>query len=213
MAAGKLSTKIALSIIISILIIIPLYMSLLGMVFWITDEARFKQCLNNPPYLYEMIKYLLNYWWVYRTNPQFPPDFSIKLFSLPLMSLFVSIILTYSMRAPLLDFRPMKKKETVHGDAHWASEAEIKAAKLRSKKGLLLGRTGHNNYLIADDFQHVLLFAPTGSGKGVGFVLPNLVFWQGSLICHDIKGENHDLTSGYREKVLKQKVFLWNPAD
>jgi type IV secretion system protein VirD4 len=90
---------------------------------------------------------------------------------------------------------------------------EIRAARLRSKKGVLLGRTGNNNYLVVDDFQHVLLFAPTGSGKGVGFVIPNLVFWEDSVICHDIKMENHELTSGYRQKVLKQNVFLWNPAD
>ena len=117
------------------------------------------------------------------------------------------------MRAPLIDFRPGKKKESLHGDAHWATEGEIRGAKLRARKGLLLGRTGANNYLICDDFQHVLLFAPTGSGKGVGFVIPNLVFWEDSLICHDIKMENHELTSGYRQSVLKQKVFLWNPAD
>ena len=114
--------------------------------------------------------------------------------------------------APLLDFRPFKKKETVHGDAHWATEPEIKKAKLRAKKGLLLGRTGKNDYLIADDFQHVLLFAPTGSGKGVGFVIPNLLFWEQSVVCHDIKLENYELCSGWRHSI-GQEVYVWNPAD
>ena len=69
------------------------------------------------------------------------------------------------------------------------------------------------DFLIAKDYQHILLFAPTGSGKGVGFVIPNLLFWKESVIVHDIKLENYEYTSGWRKKNLKQKVFLWNPAD
>jgi len=82
-----------------------------------------------------------------------------------------------------------------------------------ASKGFLLGRTGAKNYLVADDFQHVLLFAPTGSGKGVGFVIPNLLFWEESIVCHDIKLENYELTSGYRNKSLGQECYVWNPAD
>jgi type IV secretion system protein VirD4 len=37
-------------------------------------------------------------------------------------------------------------------------------------------------YFVADGFQHSLLFAPTGSGKGVGFVIPNLLFWDHSVV-------------------------------
>jgi type IV secretion system protein VirD4 len=75
---------------------------------------------------------------------------------------------------------------------------------------MLLGNTG-KGYLVADGYQHALLFAPTGSGKGVGFVIPNLLYWQDSVVVHDIKLENFELTSGYREK-MGQKVYLWNPA-
>ena len=213
MAAKSFSVKVTVAVIVLFMVLVPLYGSLVGVVYWIYGSSYVDACINSPQYLFEMIKYIGNYWWVYHSNPQFQTDFSIHLFAPPIMSLVFSGLLIFAMRAPLTDFRPFKKKESLHGDAHWASEAEVKAAKLRSKKGLLLGRTGQNNYLICDDYQHVLLFAPTGSGKGVGFVLPNLVFWEGSLICHDIKGENHDLTSGYREKRLKQKVYLWNPAD
>jgi type IV secretion system protein VirD4 len=117
------------------------------------------------------------------------------------------------VRAPLFDWRPLKQEESIHGDAHWAGEPEVRRARLRCKRGILLGRTGKNNYLIADDYQHALLFAPTGSGKGVGFVIPNLLFWEQSCICHDIKMENYELTSGYRSKVMKQDCFVWNPAD
>ena len=120
------------------------------------------------------------------------------------------IFFLFLFRAPLLDFRPFGAPEKLHGDAKWAGEREIIKAGLRKKKGLLLGVTGRG-FLIADGYQHALLFAPTGSGKGVGFVIPNLLFWQESCICHDIKLENFELTSGYRKKI-GQKVYLWNAA-
>ena len=58
----------------------------------------------------------------------------------------------------------------------------------------------------------MFVIAPTGSGKGVGFVIPNLLFWQDSVVVHDIKLENYELTSGFRQKKLKQETYLWNPA-
>ncbi len=127
--------------------------------------------------------------------------------------IFLGLFTLFMMRAPLMDFRPYRKKEKIHGDAKWASESDIRRAKMRAKKGFLLGRTGAANYLVIDDFQHVLLFAPTGSGKGVGFVIPNLLYWEESVICHDIKMENYELTSGYRSKRLGQQCYVWNPAD
>ncbi len=140
-------------------------------------------------------------------------DFYAKFYGPPVGGFFLALVTLFAMRAPLLDFRPFKKKESIHGDAKWASEEMIRKAKLRAKKGVILGRTGARNYLIGDDFQHILLFAPTGSGKGVGFVIPNLLFWEESVVCHDIKMENYELTSGYRFKKMNQPCFVWNPAD
>lgn len=104
-----------------------------------------------------------------------------------------------------------KKKEKVHGDAKWADPDEIERAGLRSKAGMLLGRDD-NGYFVSAGYQHSLLFAPTGSGKGVGFVIPNLLFWEESCVVHDIKLENYDLTSGWRTSI-GQKCFVWSPAD
>lgn len=112
----------------------------------------------------------------------------------------------------ILTYRIFKKESSLHGDAHWATEAEIKKSGLRAKKGMVMGNT-KKGYLVCDGYQHSLIFAPTGSGKGVGFVIPNLLFWEESLICHDIKLENFELTSGWRRKDLKQKVYAWVPAD
>lgn len=135
-----------------------------------------------------------------------------KLFFTPLICLSVVAIIIYSIRDSLSEIKPFKKKEKIYGDARWATEKDVKAAGLRSKSGMLLGVDKHG-YYIADGYQHALLFAPTGSGKGVGFVIPNCLFWEDSLFVHDIKLENYQLTSGYREKHMGQKCYVWAPAD
>jgi len=112
----------------------------------------------------------------------------------------------------LLTWKPFQEEESKHGTAHWATPSEVQKAGLRKKRGLLLGKY-KGKFLVVDDYQHILLFAPTGSGKGVGFVIPNLLFWDQSVIVHDVKLENYELTSGYRFHKLKQKVFVWNPAE
>jgi len=138
--------------------------------------------------------------------------FVVKLWLATLIPYTFILTLAWIFRAPLIDWRPFKKPESIHGDAHWATDSEVKKMGLRAKSGVLLGKF-RNQFLIAEGFQHILLFAPTGSGKGVGFVIPNLLFWHDSVIVHDIKLEIYELTSGWRKNHLKQKVFLWNPAD
>ncbi len=137
--------------------------------------------------------------------------FILKLWIATLTPYTLLGLIGFVFRAPLGDFRPFKKPESIHGAAKWASAKDIKKMGLRAKHGALLGKY-KGNFLVADGYQHILLFAPTGSGKGVGFVIPNLLFWRDSVIVHDIKLENYELTSGWRKKDLRQKVFLWNPA-
>ena len=141
------------------------------------------------------------------------PVYAAKILGATVTPLFMLGATLFALRAPLADWRPFQPKEKVYGDAHWATDRDIKRAGLKSKKGMLLGRDNRNQFLVADGFQHALLFAPTGSGKGVGFVIPNLLWWEDSVVVHDIKLENYELTSGFRHEKLKQKVFVWNPAD
>jgi type IV secretion system protein VirD4 len=122
-----------------------------------------------------------------------------------------AIVLAYIFRKAIYKYEPYKKKVNVHGSAKWATEKDIRDAGLRTKKGMLLGKDS-GGYYVADGFQHALLFAPTGSGKGVGFVIPNLLFWEDSIIVHDIKLENHEVTSGWRAK-QGQKTYVWSPAE
>ncbi len=137
------------------------------------------------------------------------------LFSFFLTIIIAPQVLFYAIvircRKSLYAIRPFKEAQSIHGEAHWATEEEIKKVGLRGKHGMLVG-CDDNGYLIADGYEHTLLFAPTGSGKGVGFVIPNLLFWDESAIVHDIKLENYELTSGWRAK-QGQNVYLWNPAN
>jgi type IV secretion system protein VirD4 len=84
-----------------------------------------------------------------------------------------------------------------YGSARWATRAEVAGAGLLGADGVVLGRLDRD-YLRHDGPEHVLCFAPTRSGKGVGLVVPTLLTWPGSAIVHDIKGENWDLTAGFR---------------
>jgi type IV secretion system protein VirD4 len=76
--------------------------------------------------------------------------------------------------------------------------------------GVMLGRAAAG-YLRHDGPEHVLCFAPTRSGKGVGLVVPSLLTWPGSVIVHDIKGENWSLTSACRARV--GRVLLFDPTN
>jgi len=99
---------------------------------------------------------------------------------------------------------------TTYGSARWASLEEIRSASLFDGKGVFLGRLV-NEYLRHDGPEHVLAFAPTRSGKGVGLVIPTLLSWTGSAVIHDIKGENWLLTAGWRSRF--SHCLLFNPAD
>ena len=148
-------------------------------------------------------------WWANRNS--YPAVVELKLFVSVLGPFSTLAMIFWSTRSVILNWKPFEKKESLHGDAKWATEKEIRKIGLRSKHGLLLGKD-KKGFLIAGGFQHALLFAPTGSGKGVGFVIPNLLFWKDSVIVHDIKLENYELTSGYRKKI-GQEVYCWSPAD
>ncbi len=102
------------------------------------------------------------------------------------------------------------KNVATYGSARWADKPEVKAAGLLDPDGVVLGRY-ERDYLRHDGPEHVLCFAPTRSGKGVGLVVPSLLTWPGSAIVHDIKGENWQLTSGFRSN--HGRVLLFDPTN
>lgn len=102
------------------------------------------------------------------------------------------------------------KNSVTYGSARWATRVEISGEGLIGRDGVVLGKLNHD-YLRHDGPEHVLCFAPTRSGKGVGLVVPSLLTWPGSAIVHDIKGENWQLTAGWRARF--GRVLLFDPTN
>ncbi len=106
-------------------------------------------------------------------------------------------------------FKP--KKKSIHGDARFASSADLANAGMfkKSESGIVVGSMGGKLVRLSGQ-QFVILAAPTRSGKGVGVVIPNLLEYGESIVVLDIKQENFDLTSGWRAS-QGHEVFLFNP--
>lgn len=102
------------------------------------------------------------------------------------------------------------KLVTTYGSARWADAADIRKAGLTQPAGVFLGRHV-DQYLRHEGPEHVLTFAPTRSGKGVGLVVPTLLSWPASAVIHDIKGENWQITAGWRSRF--SHCLLFNPTD
>lgn len=104
------------------------------------------------------------------------------------------------------------KRLTTYGSSRWSNTRDLKRAGLFDARGVFLGRTD-DNYLRHDGSEHVMAFAPTRSGKGVGLVVPTLLSWTDSAVIHDIKGENWEITSGWRSTFSHCLLFdPTNPA-
>jgi type IV secretion system protein VirD4 len=103
------------------------------------------------------------------------------------------------------------KARPLHGAARFATPRDIEAAGLRAKKGLLLAQA-NGRLLTFGGSEHVIVYAPTRSGKGVGVVIPNLLSWSDSVVVLDIKKENFIKTAGFRA-AHGQKVYLFDPVD
>jgi type IV secretion system protein VirD4 len=119
----------------------------------------------------------------------------------------ISIVVAFAMSV----WRAREAKTAAtYGSARWAKGPEIRRAGFVGPDGVILGRF-EGRYLRHDGPEHVLCFAPTRSGKGVGLVVPTLLTWPGSCIVHDIKGENWTLTSGFRAR--HGRVLLFDPTN
>lgn len=103
------------------------------------------------------------------------------------------------------------KPRSLHGNAGFATRAEIARAGLLGKEGLILGRLGRR-FVMLDGQQSVILAAPPRSGKDVGVCIPNALNWPGSLVVTDIKRENWAVTSGYRS-ACGQACYRFEPLE
>nr|WP_241767062.1 IncP-type conjugal transfer protein TraG [Hyphomonas oceanitis] len=103
-----------------------------------------------------------------------------------------------------------EKNATTYGSARWSSSLDVRKAGLFGVTGVVLGRF-RRRYLRHAGAEHVMAFAPTRSGKGVGLVVPTLLSWTGNAIIHDIKGENWSLTSKWRSGF--SRCIRFDPTD
>ncbi|EHW7386085.1 type IV secretory system conjugative DNA transfer family protein [Escherichia coli] len=125
-----------------------------------------------------------------------------------------------------------KANEYLHGSARWADKKDIQAAGLLPRprtalevitgkhpltsSGVYVGgwedKEGNFHYLRHSGPEHVLTYAPTRSGKGVGLVVPTMLSWAASAVITDLKGELWALTAGWRQKHARNKVLRFEPA-
>ena len=103
-----------------------------------------------------------------------------------------------------------EKNATTYGSARWSSVRDVRRSGLLGSSGVVLGRL-KGRYLRHAGAEHVMAFAPTRSGKGVGLVIPTLLSWTGNAIIHDIKGENWALTSKWRSGF--SRCVRFDPTD
>jgi type IV secretion system protein VirD4 len=113
----------------------------------------------------------------------------------------------------------------VHGSARWAKKEDLIDAGLLPREGgpsaeVSVYTGGYYDaaakkllYLVHGGPEHILAFAPTRSGKGVGLVVPSLLRWADSVLVYDLKGENFALTSGWRKEELGSIIIRLDPGD
>lgn len=104
------------------------------------------------------------------------------------------------------------KTPTSHGSARWATEEELEKTGLLKPEGVILGLSKTGKYIRHDGPEHICVYAPTRSGKGVGIIIPTLLVWKHSVVVTDIKGENWGITAGYRKEHLGNKVIKFDPT-
>lgn len=128
-------------------------------------------------------------------------------------------LISFFLPVALIGHYRSKIDGVLHGSARWAQRKDILAAGLLAKKsresvivGAWLDPAGRTHWLRHSGPEHVLTYAPTRSGKGVGLVIPSLLEWPASTVVTDLKGELWELTAGWRSREGKNRVLRYEPA-
>ncbi|EPF46069.1 hypothetical protein HMPREF1222_02159 [Treponema vincentii F0403] len=119
--------------------------------------------------------------------------------------------------------RSLRQKEVyLYGTARWATKKDLKNAGMFRETGVVCGQTADAKisaeYNAKDDAvrlktisegkkllchsgkTNTLCLAPTRSGKGVSVIIPTLLNYPHSVIVFDPKGENWNITAGFRKQ-------------
>ena len=181
---------------------------------------------SNISHIYAPWSILL---WAFKWYNQYP-DLFIRAGGIGLVVVTVGLLCATVAKALLSN--TSKANKSLHGSARWAERKEIEEAGLLPRKrtfseiitgkaappatGVYVGgwqdKNGKFLYLRHSGPEHVLTYAPTRSGKGVGLVVPTLLSWASSCVITDLKGELWELTAGWRQRYAKNKVLRFEPA-
>lgn len=146
----------------------------------------------------------LSTWWTHWQAFNGHPPTRGKL----IVSAVIALAVCYGV--PLAAFVAIKRRgPKLHGSARFATSVEVAKSGLLSGVGIVVGKLGRK-ILTFDGTEHVLLSAPTRSGKGVSVVIPNCLAWPESLVVLDVKNENFGITSKYRAE-NGQAVYQYAP--
>ena len=123
----------------------------------------------------------------------------------------------FTIGAVALTFR---QQLTGYGQAKFQARPEMKANGLLQPlgAGMVFGKLGAPSrrapYVSAtfQKFPHCLVVAPTRAGKGVGYVIPNTLLFNGSIVVLDVKGEIFEATSRHRQ-AEGDAVYRFSPFD
>jgi len=115
--------------------------------------------------------------------------------------------------------RRQGRPSTSHGSARWAHGVELRRMRPRREcADLIVGRIGRHLVSVheRDQYEHLLLVAPTGAGKTSGVILPNLLTEPGirSLVITDPKRELlRKSTSAVRARYGAENVWVLDFLD
>lgn len=206
----------------SILITMPLSM---GIILWFVGNFD----VTYPPAWDWLVGYI-------KTHKTIPPYFLWAAYGgvgVALALLLVIQIIASRVKARTVSGE--RGQKDLHGSARWAVWKDVKRAGLipigfslwvrflialrfrpapTGERGVVVGGYLHQGKLVVlrhDGPEHILCYAPTRSGKGVGLVLPTLLSWPESTLVLDIKGENYAKTAGWRHSI-GQRIIKFEPA-
>ena len=97
------------------------------------------------------------------------------------------------------DFRAMGAL----GTARWATRFELFWYGVFRGNGPIVGAGLFGQLMRFNRDGIIQVFASTGSGKGLGIVVPTLLDYPGSIVVTDVKGENYAITARQRAKFGK----------
>lgn len=175
---------------------------------WTADALGYQSGLGRPWFTvlgYPIYKPWRFFQWWYAYDAYAPNIFwkGAGIFASGALAAFLSAVIGSLWRAR------QSKNVTTYGSARWAEPKHARKANLFKQNGIVLGAFD-DKYIRHNGPEHVLAFAPTRSGKGVGLVVPSLLSWGASAIIHDIKGENWSLTSKDRSRY--SRCFRLDPT-